>query len=171
MRKIKALQLSFLHSSNLPRIAILVRDSCPQTNAHRIVIRHTKLMSTSFPTYNPKTIDHWQDDSFIEGQLLNNWKLLWEISNWMYFIIQRRFKLWNWPCWCADHLIIGGKGWWRADSLIHMNFQMPHNLQLSRNLLGVSLLKICPTNNRHLCHFNAFTWNGSKIVLLFSDFG
>jgi hypothetical protein len=76
MRKIKALQLSFLHSSNLPRIAILVRDSCPQTNAHRIVIRHTKLMSTSFPTYNPKTIDHWQDDSFIEGELLNNWKLL-----------------------------------------------------------------------------------------------
>jgi hypothetical protein len=52
-----------------------------------------------------------------------------------------------------------------------MNFQMPHNLQLSRNLLGVSLLKICPTNNRHLCHFNAFTWNGSKIVLLFLDFG
>jgi hypothetical protein len=48
--------------------------------------------------------------------------------------------------------VVDRRGWWRAGSLISVNFQMPH-LQLSSNLLGASLLKIRPTNNRHLLHF------------------
>ncbi len=91
------------------------------------------------PTYNPKTIDRQQDDSFI-GELLTNWKPLWERSNWMYFIIQKRFKLWKWPCWCADHLIIDGKGRWRV---IHVSFMWISKCPIIYSWAKICLVWVC----------------------------